>query len=70
MATFALTDQDGKPFDNASLAGSPSLVFFGFTHCPDVCPTTLALLAQLHRDPALKDLRIVFVTVDPAAMTR
>lgn len=63
---FALSDQDGKPFDNSNLAGSPSLAFFGFTHCPDVCPTTLALMAQLHRDPALKDLRIVFVTVDPA----
>ena len=63
--SFALSDQDGKPFDNASLAGESSLAFFGFTHCPDVCPTTLALMAQLHRDPALKDLRILFVTVDP-----
>jgi protein SCO1/2 len=40
-------------------------VFFGFTHCPDVCPTTLALLAQLARDPAASAPATVFVTVDP-----
>jgi len=66
VATFALSDQDGNRFDNTSLDGLPSLAFFGFTHCPDVCPTTLALMARLNRDPALKDLRLVFVTVDPA----
>jgi len=64
--SFVLSDQDGKQFDNASLAGQPTLAFFGFTHCPDVCPTTLALMAQLHRDAALKDLRFTFITVDPA----
>jgi protein SCO1 len=41
------------------------MVFFGFTHCPDVCPTTLALMAQLAREPRLAGLRLVFVTVDP-----
>jgi protein SCO1/2 len=40
-------------------------MFFGFTHCPDVCPTTLALMAQLQRDPALQAVRVLFVTVDP-----
>lgn len=65
VASFALTDQLGNPFGNAELAGQPSLVFFGFTHCPDVCPTTLALLAQLHREPQFARLRVVFVTVDP-----
>ncbi|HTQ35763.1 MAG TPA: SCO family protein [Steroidobacteraceae bacterium] len=65
VAAFALTDQLGRPFGNAQLAGQPSLMFFGYTHCPDVCPTTLALLARLHRDPALARLHIVFVTVDP-----
>jgi protein SCO1/2 len=65
VAAFELTDQAGQPFGNAELTGRPSLVFFGFTHCPDVCPTTLALLAQLHREAALAGIRIVFVTVDP-----
>ncbi len=66
LAAFSLTDQQGKVFTNADLAGKPSLVFFGFTHCPDVCPTTLALMAQLQHDPALAALRMVFITVDPA----
>ncbi len=65
VAAFKLTDQLGKPFGNAELAGTPSLMFFGYTHCPDVCPTTLALLAQLHREPQFAKLRVVFVTVDP-----
>jgi protein SCO1/2 len=65
VAAFSLADQDGVAFDNSRLTGGPSLVFFGFTHCPDVCPTTLALMTQLHRDPALQALRMVFVTVDP-----
>jgi protein SCO1/2 len=65
LAAFTLTDHHGKPFGDAELAGQPSLVFFGFTHCPDVCPTTLALMAQLQREPALAALRTVFVTVDP-----
>jgi protein SCO1 len=66
VATFTLTDHLGQPFGNAQLAGHPTLVFFGFTHCPDVCPTTLAMTAQLQRDPALTGLRILFITVDPA----
>lgn len=65
LPAFGLTDHTGAPFDNARLAGAPSLLFFGFTHCPDVCPTTLALMAQLVREPALTKLRPVFVTVDP-----
>lgn len=65
VAAFSLTDQDGVAFDNSRLNGAPSLLFFGFTHCPDVCPTTLALMTQLHRDPALQALRMVFVSVDP-----
>lgn len=65
VASFMLTDHLGAGFGNDRLKGGPSLVFFGFTHCPDVCPTTLALMAQLLRDPALEPLRMVFVTVDP-----
>ena len=60
-----LTDQDGNPFDLASMRGEPVLVFFGYTHCPDVCPTNLADV----RD-ALKlvdgKVGVVFVTIDPA----
>jgi protein SCO1/2 len=66
LRPFALTDHEGHAFDNARLAGHASLLFFGFTHCPDVCPTTLALMAQLKRDPALEKLQMLFVTVDPA----
>ncbi len=65
VAEFSLQDHHGAPFGNAELAGRPSLVFFGFTHCPDVCPTTLALMAQLAREPKLAGLRLVFITVDP-----
>ncbi len=65
IPAFRLEDQDGVAFDNARLARAPSLMFFGFTHCPDVCPITLAMMTQLHRDPGLRALRMVFVTVDP-----
>ncbi len=65
IASFSLQDHRGAPFGNAQLRGGPSLLFFGFTHCPDVCPTTLALMAQLARDPDLAQLRMLFVTVDP-----
>jgi protein SCO1 len=65
VAEFTLQDHDGAAFGPRQLNGQPSLVFFGFTHCPDVCPTTLALMAQLAREPKLAALRLVFVTVDP-----
>jgi protein SCO1/2 len=51
------------------LQGRPTLVFFGFTHCPDVCPTTLVTLAKVRRLAALPDLRVLFVSVDPARDT-
>jgi protein SCO1/2 len=60
-----LTDQDGVPFDLASLRGQPVLVYFGYTHCPDVCPATLADVRdalELLDEP----VGVVFVTVDPA----
>ncbi len=63
---FQLTAQDGKPFTEAQLAGKPTLIFFGYTHCPDVCPTTLfqvsEVLKALGPDPKVN---AVFVTVDP-----
>ena len=61
---LALTDQDGRPFDLASMRGTPALVFFGYTHCPDVCPTTLADVRDaVKRSPV--PVRVVFVTIDP-----
>jgi protein SCO1 len=65
IVPFALTDHLGAPFTNSRLAGQPTLVFFGFTHCPDICPTTLAMVAQLKRDSGLDQIQTVFVTVDP-----
>src|SRR5262249_22690943 len=62
---FQLIDAEGHPFSAADLAGPPSLVFFGFTHCPDVCPTTLAKLAQVRRAAQIPGLRVLFVSVDP-----
>ncbi|MFN3837261.1 MAG: SCO family protein [Brevundimonas sp.] len=64
---FQLVDQDGRTVDQTMLNGKWSLVFFGFTYCPDFCPTTLAELAAVQQrlgDKA-KDLQIVFITVDP-----
>ncbi|MEP7245650.1 MAG: SCO family protein [Gammaproteobacteria bacterium] len=65
IENFALTDEAGQPFTPKQLAGQPTLVFFGFTHCPDVCPTTLAKLAQIAKAAAIPNLRVVLVSVDP-----
>ncbi|MCB8837904.1 SCO family protein [Aurantimonas sp. VKM B-3413] len=64
---FALVDQNGQEITEAALRGKPSAVFFGYTHCPDVCPTTLYELAgyQKQLEEAGGDLQVVFVTVDP-----
>ncbi|MBI2801888.1 MAG: SCO family protein [Gammaproteobacteria bacterium] len=68
--TFALTNADGQPLDTAYLTGKWTLVFFGFTHCPDVCPTTLATLKSVREllitaDPFKSTLQVLFVSVDP-----
>jgi len=64
---FALHSTKGGAFNQEDLRGKPSMIFFGYTYCPDVCPTTLAETtawrAQLGLSP--DDLRIIFVTVDP-----
>lgn len=65
VAPFSLTDHLGAAFSNARLQGQPHLVFFGYTHCPDICPMTLALVAQLARDPQANAPAMLFVTVDP-----
>jgi len=65
--TFELIDHNGKPFFGAALAGRPYAIFFGYTHCPDVCPTTLMAIGNaLQRLGADADrLTILFVSVDP-----
>jgi protein SCO1/2 len=64
---FALVDQRGDPVDNSVFLGKPALLFFGYTHCPDVCPTTMGEMqgwfSALGDDA--KTLQGVFVTVDP-----
>jgi protein SCO1/2 len=69
IGELALTAQTGNSFTTSDLEGHPTLVFFGFTHCPDVCPTTLAMLARIKKSAALPDLRVLFVSVDPGRDT-
>jgi len=63
------TDQDGAAFDPRRLRGHWSLMFFGFTSCPDVCPTTLAMLAQVRKSladlPQAQRPQVILVSVDP-----
>jgi protein SCO1/2 len=70
LTAFALTDDKNRVFDLASLKGKWSFLFFGFTHCPDVCPTTLAILARtrdiIARNKVGADnIQFVFISVDP-----
>ena len=72
LAPFALLDQHGQRFDNARLQGKWSFVFFGYTTCPDICPTTLSVFTQLYKQlPAelQADTQMIFATVDPARDT-
>lgn len=64
---FQLVNQDGQAVDQTMLNGKWSLVFFGFTYCPDYCPTTLTALEATKRQLGDKaeDLQIVFVSIDP-----
>jgi protein SCO1/2 len=70
LPEFELIDHHGAAFTRDSLQGHWSLVFFGFTHCPDICPTTMALLSRFMQEleglPESSDTSIVMVTVDPA----
>ena len=63
-----LTDQDGNPFALASLLGSPTFVFFGYTHCPDVCPATIGTVGEA-MEAAGVPARAVFVSIDPGRDT-
>lgn len=69
LPEFSLLDQDGNVVNRDSFAGQWDLLFFGFTHCPDICPATLQMLAAAQRELADAGLspvpRIVLVSVDP-----
>jgi protein SCO1/2 len=69
---FTLSSTKGGEFTQADLKGTPSLVFFGYTFCPDVCPTTMAESVQWREELGIKpeQLRTIFVTVDPERDTK
>ena len=72
---FVLTDQNGKPFSSASLAGHYAIVYFGYTFCPDACPTDMQVLGKAMREFDARDaarsalIQPIFITVDPARDT-
>ncbi|MBV1707333.1 MAG: SCO family protein [Hyphomicrobiales bacterium] len=70
-APFVLTDDHGNSFSSAALKGEPFAIFFGFTHCPDECPTTMSDLTEAMKilGPDADKLHVVFVTFDPARDT-
>lgn len=74
LAPFTLTDHLGKPFGLEQMSGKWSLLFFGYTHCPDACPITLTVLKGFYEKLAAEntagDVQIIFVTVDPARDTQ
>jgi protein SCO1/2 len=67
VADFSLTADDGKPFTRAGLAGRWSLIYVGYTHCPDVCPTTLAQLKAVEKGLGADAARVhfIFLSIDP-----
>jgi protein SCO1/2 len=64
---FQLVDQNGRPVSDRDLLGKPTVIFFGFTYCPDVCPTTLADMTLWLKalGPDADKLNMVYVTIDP-----
>lgn len=69
---FALTDHNGKPRTLADFKGKAVVVFFGYTQCPDVCPTTMAEMASVMQDlgPLADKVQVLFVTLDPERDTQ
>jgi protein SCO1 len=69
LPAFSLVDDTGKAFDNDRLAGRWSFLFFGYTHCPDICPATLstldAAIQSIADQGGAQDTQVVFVSVDP-----
>lgn len=70
-APFELTRTDGSRFSSTALAGKPYALFFGFTHCPDICPTTLMEMSEHLQalGPRAEKFNVVFISVDPARDT-
>jgi protein SCO1/2 len=62
---FALQDGEGKTVSDQTLRGAPFLVYFGYTHCPDVCPTELARISDVLAKMGDKSIPVLFITVDP-----
>ena len=68
FSDFELQDHRGQPFNKSNLQGIWTIVFFGFSHCPDVCPTTLAVLNDTYsklKDSEKERLQVVMISVDP-----
>ncbi|MEJ2454090.1 MAG: SCO family protein [Candidatus Thiodiazotropha sp.] len=69
LPPFSLVDQQGRAYDNRRLQNHWTLLSFGYTHCPDICPTSLAMLAQMKQQLQQKGMQdpyeIAFVSVDP-----
>ena len=72
LSEIKLTDQNGKAFNEQSLNQKPSLLFFGFTHCPEICPTTLSELSNIvdNLKNKINPTNIIFVTIDPQRDTQ
>ena len=72
LGAFELLDHTGEPFSSAQLMGRWTIIFFGFTHCPDICPTTMAELADLKAQLVGTEAgatQVIMVSVDPARDT-
>ena len=73
IGPFDVLDQDGKSFGPEQLSGKWSFLFFGYTHCPDICPVTMAVLGQVYNKLVDRNLagniQVVFVSVDPVRDT-
>jgi len=70
LHNFELIDQNNKPFNLKSLKNHWSFLFFGYTHCPDICPLAMQVMRKVWQDPRLKtatasNLQMIFVSVDP-----
>lgn len=74
LPPFSLTDQHGRPFTNETLQGHWTFLNFGYTHCPDICPTTLAMLGAMDKQllPARESTRyqVAFISIDPERDSR
>lgn len=65
LPAVSLLDQNGVAFSKQNMKGKWSLLFFGYTNCPDICPTTLQIMAQVADDLSARDINYAFITVDP-----